>query len=138
MVNETASPVPGRTSLVWLSILLALIALITSRVTLVVHEFIAHGGAVVALGSTVDDFRLFLFGGGWVSFHRSPAYSVGESLAISVAGIALELVVGGALIAIAARLRRGSPARALAIAFGSIDIVHALYYLAAGTHHGFG
>jgi hypothetical protein len=125
-------------SLLRLSAAFALIGLTTSRVSLVLHEFVGHGGTVLALGATVDDFRLFTFGGGWVSFHRAAAFSHGEGVAISTAGVVLELVFGGALLALAGRLRVGSPLRLLVIAFGTIDVLHGLFDLTCGTHHGYG
>ena len=118
--------------------MLALVALATSRITLVVHELVGHGLAAVALGGDLLDYRLFLFGGGWVSYRwpNGPPGAAG-GMAVALGGIFLELVAGAVALAIAARCR-GAVARVGLFATATILLLHAGFYLAAGTHHGFG
>lgn len=121
-----------------LAAVFALVALATSRVTLVAHELVGHGLTAVALGADLTGYRLFLFGGGWVSY-RWPHGPPGEagSMAVALGGIALELVAGLLALALVTRTR-GPVARAGLLATATILLLHAGFYLAAGTHHGFG
>ncbi len=121
-----------------LAAVFALVALATSRITLVAHELVGHGLTAVAFGADLVGYRLFLFGGGWVSY-RWPGGPPGEgvSLAVALGGIAFEVVAGAIALALAARAR-GAVARVGLLAAGTILLLHAGFYLAAGTHHGFG
>ncbi|HEU5060107.1 MAG TPA: hypothetical protein VFU21_26425 [Kofleriaceae bacterium] len=121
-----------------LAAVFALVALATSRVTLVAHELVGHGLTAVALGADLVGYRLFLFGGGWVSYRwpDGPPGAVG-GMAVALGGIALELVAGAAALALATRARR-PVARVGLLATATILLLHAGFYLAAGTHHGFG
>jgi len=115
-----------------------LVALATSRVALVAHELVGHGLVAVALGADLVGYKLFLFGGGWVTY-RWPAGPPGEgvSLAVAMGGIALEAVAGSVSLVVAVRCR-GAVARIASTAVATILLLHAGFYLAAGTHHGFG
>ncbi len=118
-----------------LASILAGVGLVTTRLGLVAHELIGHGGASLACGGTVVDARLFWFGGGWIRYDL-PAPSVGSQLAVSLGGIALELVIGTVLwIALARRTSLGAQ---IARATGGAIVLHASWYLATGTFHGFG
>lgn len=121
-----------------LAAVFTLVALATSRVALVGHELVGHGLLAVALGADLVAYRLFLFGGGWVSYRwpEGPPGG-GESLAVALGGIGLELVAGAIALAVAARCRR-PVARVGLLASATILLLHAGFYLAAGTHHGFG
>jgi hypothetical protein len=113
-----------------LTALLACCGLATSRLGLVVHELVGHGGAAIAAGGEVTDVWLFYFAGGWIRFHAP-----GGELAIALGGIVVEVVVGAAL-AVAAR-GDGLGAR-IVRAIGCALVIHAAWYLAVGTFHGFG
>ena len=105
--------------------------LATSRIGLVVHELVGHGGAAVAMGGTVTDVQLFWFAGGWIRFDAP-----GGELVIALGGIAVESIVGLALwIGLA---RRSSLGGRIARAIGAALVLHATWYLATGTWHGFG
>ena len=120
---------------------LFLVGLTASRVTLVLHELAGHGGVAALLGNRVVGYHLFLFGGGWISYRLGPDHSLAESIAVSMGGIALELAAAAlALWAAALLARRGHAplARVALVGFATADLVHAGFYLAAGTHHGFG
>lgn len=105
--------------------------LATSRIGLLAHELVGHGGAAVAMGGTVTDVQLFWFAGGWIRFEAT-----GGELVIALGGIAVELIVGLALwIALA---RRTSLGGRIARAIGAALVLHATWYLATGTWHGFG
>jgi hypothetical protein len=121
-----------------LAAVLALVALATSRITLVAHELVGHGLTAVALGGDLVSYRLFLFGGGWVSYRwpEGPPGAAG-GMAVALGGIALELLAGAVALAIAGRCRR-PVARVGFFATATILLLHAGFYLAAGTHHGFG
>jgi hypothetical protein len=128
----------NRISSLRLGLLFSAIALITSRLTLVIHEFVGHGGAVLAFDGSVFDHRLFLFGGGWIRFGREPFFDVNESVGIALGGVLLEVAVAIAALVAARWAPKRSLTRAALIAFGAIDLLHAGFYVAAGTHHGFG
>ncbi len=121
-----------------LTLVLLIIGLLTSRVTLVLHEFVGHAGTAALFGSRIARYHLFLFAGGYVDVARDAPYSVAEHLAIYLGGLALELAIGVALLAWARRLRAGSLARLALVGFGAINLVHAGFYFAAGTFHGYG
>jgi hypothetical protein len=120
--------------------LLFLIALLTSRLTLVVHELAGHALPALLVGSHRVDFELFWFAGGYVSFARELPYDTGERLFISLGGIGLELIAGVAGLAIArlAAVRARPVLRLALLGVAAINLVHGLYYLATGAHHGFG
>lgn len=119
-----------------LTALLACVSLATSRVGLVVHELVGHGGAAIALGGQVTDVTLFWFAGGWVQ-SSYPATRAAVVI-VMLGGIAVELVAGAALWLLLARRSRTSFGALCVRAVGATLVVHALCYLAAGTYHGFG
>ncbi|HEY8147230.1 MAG TPA: hypothetical protein VIG06_31340 [Kofleriaceae bacterium] len=121
-----------------LAAVFALVALATSRITLVAHELVGHGLTAVALGADLVSYRLFLFGGGWVSY-RWPDGPPGEvgGMAVAMGGIGLEVIAGAIALVVALRSRR-PVARVGLLATATILLLHAGFYLAAGTHHGFG
>lgn len=114
--------------------LLAAVALATSRLGLIAHEVVAHGGVALAAGAEVTEVRLFWFAGGWIRY-ALPAPTVASALAITLAGIALEVVVGLALVL---AVRGDSLGRRLVRGVGTGLFVHATWYLAVGTFNGFG
>jgi hypothetical protein len=118
-----------------LACVLAGLGLAATRLGLVAHELFGHGGTAVACGGTVTDVELFWFAGGWIKYDLPPL-SLAQSLAITLGGIGIELVIAFVLWLALAR-REGLGPRlvrgcALAIA------LHAMWYLAVGTYHGFG
>ena len=119
-----------------LTALLGSVSLATSRVGLVVHEFVGHGGAAVACGGQVSDVTLFWFAGGWVQSSYPPTHAA--VLVVMLGGIAVELVAGVALWLLLARRSRTSLGALCVRAVGATLVVHGLCYLAAGTYHGFG
>lgn len=121
-----------------LAVVFTLLGLVFSRVSLLVHEFVGHGGTAVGLGGTITDYRLFLFAGGWIRYVRPGGYSLFERLAISLAGIGVELVVAGLALAVAARCRPASLLRVGLVAYATVNLAHAGYYLAVGVHYGIG
>jgi hypothetical protein len=113
--------------------LVSCIALATTRLGLLAHELVGHGGTALAVGARVDEVRLFWFAGGWIHYVGAP--SVAGALAISMGGIAVELATGAALWALA---RGDSFARRLLRAVGAALVIHASWYLATGAWHGYG
>ncbi|MEB2343204.1 MAG: hypothetical protein OZ948_00500 [Deltaproteobacteria bacterium] len=99
------------------------------------HEALGHGAVAEAFGCRLTGLRLFLFGGGYVTFGCT-ALSLGGTLAIDLGGIALELALGAALLALV-RGRRGV-AGLFATAIGLLFVLHGLFYLATGVHYGAG
>jgi hypothetical protein len=116
--------------------LLACVALATSRIGLVAHELVAHGGVALAYGARIVDVQLFWFGGGWIRYVL-PDPSLAAYLAISMAGIALELVIGAALWIVFGR-GEATLGRVLVRGAGIALVVHATWYLATGAFNGFG
>jgi len=117
-----------------LAALLACVALATSRLGLLAHELVGHGGTALVLGAHVTEVRLFWFAGGWIHYQLASG-SIAALLAIAMGGIAVELACGGAL-AIAARGR--SPGRRIARGVGAALVLHGSWYLATGAWSGFG
>ncbi len=112
------------------------VALVTSRVGLLAHELVGHGGAATATGARVREVHLYLTAGGWISYDRDGPWTWPAALTVQLAGIAIELALAAAA-AIAARRARGP----LAVALGGAALglaLHAGFYLAAGTYHGVG
>jgi hypothetical protein len=117
-----------------LATLLAAIALATSRIGLIGHELVGHGGMALAFDARIIDVQLFWFAGGWIRYQLSEP-SLPAVLAIAMAGIGLELAVGLALWSL---VRGESLGRKLARGVGAALVVHATWYLATGAFHGFG
>ena len=117
-----------------LAALLAGIALATSRIGLVGHELVGHGGMALAMGGEILDVKMFYFAGGWIRY-RLAEPSLAAVLAIAMAGIALELLVGLALVGF---VRGATLGRRLVRGIGAGLVVHATWYLATGAFHGFG
>ncbi len=108
---------------------LTCVALATSRIGLVAHELVGHGGTALAVGGRVDEVRLFWFAGGWIHYQLESA-TLAKFLAIAMGGIAVELVAGAAIVAFA----RGRIVRAI----GAALVVHGSWYLATGAWSGSG
>lgn len=115
-----------------LAAVLTAVGLATSRIGLVVHELAGHGGAVLAVGGTVTDVQLFTFAGGWIRFRVA---APGNELVIALAGIALEAAIGLGLWVAA---RRDALAARIVRGVGAALLIHAGWYLATGTWHGYG
>jgi len=116
-----------------LGALLACVALATSRLGLLAHELVGHGGTALAVGAKVTDVRLFWFAGGWIRYIGAP--SVGAALAIAMGGIALETVCGTVLWL---AVRGDSLGRRILRGIGAALVLHASWYLATGAFSGFG
>lgn len=114
------------------------IALTTSRLTLVLHELVGHGAVVKAVGAELVRYHLFWFAGGFVEFTRAEPYTLAEEMGIFLGGITLEIALGVIVFLIARRTPSGSIARIALFGYAAIVLVHAGYYLTAGTFHGFG
>jgi len=119
--------------------LLAGVGLATSRLGLVAHALVGHGGVACALGGRVLEVRLFWLAGGWIRYRLEDPGGPGGAAAIAVAigGIGVEILLGAALWIALAR-RTGTTAARLVRGVGAALLVHATWYLAAGTWHGFG
>ncbi len=117
-----------------LAALLACVALATSRIGLIAHELLGHGGTALALGGEVTDVQLFWFAGGWIRY-QLPEPSLAVALAIAMGGIAVELVAGITLWLV---VRGEGLGRRIARGIGLALVVHATWYLATGAWHGFG
>jgi hypothetical protein len=111
--------------------LLVCVGLATTRIGLLAHELVGHGGATLAVGGTVTEVHLFYFAGGWVRYNAS-----GGGLVIAMGGIAVELVAGAALWLVF--LRKDALGHRIVRALGAALVLHATWYLATGTWHGYG
>jgi hypothetical protein len=119
-----------------LALLVFAIALATSRLGLLLHEVIGHGLVAIGLGGDITGWSLHTFGGGWVGFARAEPWTGAAALAVTLGGIAVE-GVAAVLLTVGARRTRGAARLALGGAAWALAI-HAAFYLAAGTFHGFG
>ncbi|CAN5845225.1 hypothetical protein BH11MYX3_BH11MYX3_13940 [soil metagenome] len=124
-------PRPWYSAVVRLAALVTCVGLATSRLGLVVHELVGHGGATLAVGGSVTQVQLFWFAGGWIRFEAT-----GGELVIALGGIVIESMIGLALWIVLAR--RTSLGGRIARAIGAVLVLHATWYLATGTWHGFG
>ena len=115
--------------------LLLAIGLATSRLGLLAHELLGHGGVARAAGGEIVEVQLFWFAGGWIRYHFVVPPSVAAQLAISMGGIAVEALAGAALWL---GVRGDGLGRHLVRGVGSALIVHASWYLATGAWQGFG
>jgi hypothetical protein len=119
-----------------LSLVFSIAGLLASRIGLLVHEFVGHGGMAYALGGTVPNWRLFLFGGGWIQYKRNPWYSSGQEITIALAGCGSELIFASLVYLVSTRLA-GVP-RAIARIAAMLLCAHTCVYIATGTHYGYG
>jgi hypothetical protein len=117
-----------------LTVFLTCVALATSRVGLVAHELVGHGGTALALGAHVSDVRLFWFAGGWIHYEL-PGGSLAAFLAIAMGGIAVELASGTAIIVL---VRGDTFGRRVIRGIGAALVLHGSWYLATGAWSGFG
>jgi hypothetical protein len=119
-----------------LSLVFSIAGLLASRIGLLVHEFIGHGGMAYALGGKVPEWRLFLFGGGWIRYNRNPWYSTGQEIAIALAGCGSELIFAALVWLVSTRVE-GVP-RAMARIVAMLLCAHVCVYISTGTHYGYG
>src|SRR5215470_1087740 len=98
MLSRVKTPdVPGWPAAVArLTALLACVALATGRLGLIAHELVGHGGTAVVLGGRILEVKLFWFAGGLIRYDMDNP-SLAAELAVSMGGIAIEIVVGTAL-----------------------------------------
>ncbi len=117
--------------------LVASLALLTSRVAMLAHEFGGHALPATMFGGRVTGWYLFVFAGGRVSYQLGEL-GTGRRLVVSLGGIAVELIGGGLALLVARR----SPARGVgafcALVVGTVLVGHAAIYLARGVHYGYG
>src|SRR5579884_945516 len=109
-----------------LSVVLACVALATSRLGLVLHELGGHGGMALALGGSITEVKLFWFAGGWIRY-RVDTGATGL-LAIACGGMAIETVLG---LALWLGVRGTTLGSRLVRAAGGAVLVHASWYFAA-------
>ena len=114
--------------------LLACVAMATARFGLVLHELVGHGGAALAMGGQILEVRLFWFAGGWIRYDLHEP-SVAAMVIVSMGGIAIELVLGTILWFVVTGDALG---RRIARTIGAALVVHAGWYFATGTWHGYG
>ncbi len=118
-----------------LALFLLCFGLVLSRVGLVLHEVLGHGGLATLLGGELREVSLFWFGGGWVRTITPPGEM--RLVAVQLGGIAVELGAAG-LLALGARRARAPMSKALLVLAGYVLAAHALWYAATGIWHGFG
>ncbi len=118
-----------------LALFVVCVGFATSRIGLIVHEFVGHGGATLAVGGDVTDVHLFALAGGWIRY-RVPAGGHAD-LVIAMGGIVVESVIGAALWIAFAR-RAPTLGTRVVRAIGCALVIHAAWYLATGTWHGYG
>ena len=120
-----------------LTVLVASVALLTSRVMLLAHEFVGHAAPATLFGGRVTGWYLFLFAGGRVSY-RLGHVGTAQRLVVTLGGIALELVIGAVAFLVARRLRDRATASFCQLCVGTVLVGHGAMYLARGVHYGFG
>ena len=131
-MTEARTPV---TDTMRLAGLLLAVALATSRLGLLAHELVGHGGTALAVGGQVTDVQLFWFAGGWIRYHFAAPPSTAALLAISMGGVAIEAIAGVLLWTL---VRGDGLGRRLIRGVGAALVVHATWYFATGAWHGYG
>ncbi len=123
-------------TVVKLSVVFFLIALIASRLGLVLHEFCGHGVTGKLLGYEIGDYFLYLFSGGRISFPVSK-FPLVHALPLLFGGIGAE-IIAGILFLCQKSFRRAGLLRFSLIAIGSMYLIHSGVCLTRETHYGFG
>ena len=116
-----------------LTLLLTCLALATSRVGLVAHELVGHGGVALACGGNITQVKLFWFAGGWIRYDGVDGPC--RALAVTLGGMAVEVLIGAVLWAV---VRGDSLGHRLVRGIGAAAMIHAGFYFAAGAWHGYG
>ncbi len=118
-------------------VLVASVVVLTSRTTLLIHEFVGHGAAAMLFGGRITGWYLFLFAGGRVSYDVE-VLNPGPRLVITLGGIALEIVIGFAALVLARRIATRTVAAFCFLCVGTVLVGHGAVYLARGVHYGYG
>jgi hypothetical protein len=118
-----------------LTALLLAVALATSRLGLLAHELVGHGGTTLLVGGRVTDVQLFWFAGGWIRYQFTAPPSTSALLLISMGGVAVEALCGTAMWL---AIRGEGFGRLLLRTIGAVLVMHATWYFATGAWHGFG
>lgn len=124
-----------------LSLFIFFLLFLSGRLGLLLHEFAGHALSWQLLGGKITDFKLFLFGGGWVYYGWTPktdSLSYLSMLYVQISGIVVELAVGSIFAFIAILLKTTRLAKALFSAASSVFLVHGLFYLVICTYYGCG
>lgn len=124
-----------------LSLFMFFLLFLSGRIGLLLHEFAGHALSWRLLGGRIPEFNLFLFGGGWIQYGRTPLtndLSYLSALYVQLSGIATELVVGAILAFFAISFRTTRLVKAWLSAASSLLLVHGLFYLVICTYYGSG
>jgi len=113
------------------------LAILASRLALVLHEGVGHGLTAIVLGAQRVSLRLSLFGGGYLTPSGLKTGDGGYAL-FSLGGIAVNLLTGVAAWIVARRLKRRGLPYAFLLMFGAGSVGQALFYLANGFFFGEG
>jgi hypothetical protein len=116
------------------------VALITSRVGLVTHELLGHGGAAKACDADIREVHLYYTAGGWIGYDRAEPWTWPTAIFVQLAGLAVQVMIAaGAAVAAWLAARRGKTMLAVALGGAALGLfVHGGFYFAAGTYHGVG
>lgn len=124
-----------------LSLFMFFLLFLSGRAGLLLHEFAGHALSWRLFDGNITDFRLFLFGGGWVQYARTTETLTLSHLAmiiVQLSGIAAELAAGSIFAFLALFLKTTRLAKALFYALSSVLLVHGLFYLVICTYYGSG
>ena len=135
--EKKANSVGSAVAFTRLSVLVASVVLLTSRVMLLAHEFAGHAAPATLFGGRVTGWYLFVFAGGRVSYRLGQLGS-GQRLVVSLGGIALELLIGAFAFVVARRQRERATTAFCLRCVGTVLVGHGAMYLARGVHYGFG
>ncbi len=115
-------------------LLLTLVGLGVTRLSLLLHEFVGHGGVALACGGTIDNYHLFWFGGGWIDVSNEGETGLVSHL-ILLGGIISQLLLA---LALHVAGKQGKRVPLISSALIALNVVHGLFYLANGTFYGYG
>jgi len=110
------------------------LAILASRLALILHEGVGHGLTAIVLGAQRVSLRLSLFGGGFVETPGLRTSAAGHSFHL-LGGFAVNFLTGAAAWFIARRLKRRGLLYAFLLMLGAGSIGQALFYLANGFYY---
>ncbi|MEW6378570.1 MAG: M50 family metallopeptidase [bacterium] len=132
--SQTGKPFgsQARKVLTWI-LLTESMLILSTRLGTFLHEFIGHGVTAMLLGGDFESFRLTLFAGGEARF--SGNFSQAARIAVSLGGIAINLITGLAALRLARSRRLSFSFRLFSLILAGVSILSQLQYLALGAYY---
>lgn len=107
---------------------------VVSRLSLLLHEIIGHGGLIWAMGGKIDTPELSWFGVGSIGYDRVPPFSSVE-LALIALGAPVAQAIAGSLALLAMKWARRPGWRFFWMSFAAINLVFVPFSLVTTIDH---